>query len=130
VVVCGRDGCVVGGGFDYVVVVGGGVGVGLIMDMVERGFLSLLLLAKDIASILQLRELRLFSVDMLSTSFSVLCDGLPSHDGFLFMSEPLYFLLNPGQLLFFCCGFILFGLLIPILYLDLVELSVTLNILY
>jgi hypothetical protein len=53
VVVGGRDGCVVE-------VVGGdlisrwwwGLGVGLIMNMVERGFMSLLLLAKDIDSIL------------------------------------------------------------------------------
>jgi hypothetical protein len=43
VVVGGRDGCVVGvvgEGFDYVVV--GGVGVGLMMDMVEWGFFSAL----------------------------------------------------------------------------------------
>jgi hypothetical protein len=70
VVVGGRDGCVVGvvevvgGGFDCAVVVG--VGVGLIMDMVEQGFLSLLLLANDINSILQLCEPHLPSVDMLS----------------------------------------------------------------
>jgi hypothetical protein len=56
VVVGVRYGCevrvveVVGGGFDYAVVVGG-VGIGLIMDMIEWGFLSLLLLAKDIDSI-------------------------------------------------------------------------------
>jgi hypothetical protein len=78
-----------------------GVGVGLIIDMIERGFLSLLLLANDIDSILQLCELRPLSVDMLSTSFGALCDGLPSHDRFLFVSKHLYFLLNPGQLLLF-----------------------------
>jgi hypothetical protein len=56
VVVGGRD-CfvvgvmeVVGGGFDYAVVVG--ASVGLMMGMVERGFLSLLLLVKDIDSTL------------------------------------------------------------------------------
>jgi hypothetical protein len=100
------------------------------MDMIERGFLSLLLLAKDIDSILQLRELRPLSVATLSTSFNTLCDGLTSHHGFLFLPEPLFFLLIPGQLLLFCCGFILLGFLIPILHLDLVELSVALNILY
>jgi hypothetical protein len=105
-------------------------GVGLIMDMIERGLLSLLLLAKDIDSILQLRELHPLSVDMMYMSFGVLYDGLPFYDGFLFLSEPLYFLLNPGQLLLFCCGFVLFGFLVPILHLDLVELSITLNILY
>jgi hypothetical protein len=67
---------------------------------------------------------------MLSVSFTALSDGLPSHDGFMFLLEHLYFLLNPGQFLLFCCGFIFFSFLIPILYLDLVELSVTLNILY
>jgi hypothetical protein len=55
---------------------------------------------------------------MLSVSFGLLSDGLPSHDGFLFLPEPLYFQLNPGQLLHFCYGFIFFGFLIPILYLD------------
>jgi hypothetical protein len=63
-------------------------------------------------------------------SFSALSNGLPSHDGFLFVPEPLYFLLNPSQVLLFCCGFVFFGFLIPILHFDLVELSVALNILY
>jgi hypothetical protein len=67
---------------------------------------------------------------MLSMSFGALHNGLPSHDGFLFLLELLYFLLNPGQLLLFCCGFIRFSFLVPILHLDLVELSVALNILY
>jgi hypothetical protein len=98
--------------------------------MIEQGFLSLLLVVKVIDSTLQLCELRSLSVDVLYMSFGALCDGLPSHDGFLFLPEPLYFQLNPGQLLLFCCGFILFDLLIPILHLDLVELSVALNIMY
>jgi hypothetical protein len=67
---------------------------------------------------------------MLSTSFGALSDDLPSHDGFLFLPEPLYFLLNLGQLLFFCCGFIFFGFLVSILRLDLVELGIAMNILY
>jgi hypothetical protein len=53
-VVGGRDSCVVGvvgGGFDYEVAARGGY-IGLMMDVVERGFLSLFLLAKDIDSIL------------------------------------------------------------------------------
>jgi hypothetical protein len=66
---------------------------------------------------------------MLSTGFDALSDGLPSHDGFLFLLEPLYFLLNPSLLLLFCCGFVFFGFPVPILYLDLIELNVTLNIL-
>jgi hypothetical protein len=66
---------------------------------------------------------------MLSMSFGALCDGLPSHDGLLFLPEPLYFLLNHGQLLF-CCGFVFIDFLVPILHLDLVELSIALNIVY
>jgi hypothetical protein len=66
---------------------------------------------------------------MLSMSLGVLSDGLSSYDGFLFLSEPLYFLPNPGQLLFYC-GIVFLDFLIPILYLELVELSITLNILY
>jgi hypothetical protein len=48
----------------------------------------------------------------------------------LFLLDPLYFLLNPSQLLLFCRSFVLFGFLVPVLYLDLVELSIALNILY
>jgi hypothetical protein len=63
-------------------------------------------------------------------SFSALSEGLPSRDGFLFLPEPLYFLLNPSKLLLFCCDFIIFSFLVLILHLDLVELSVALNILH
>jgi hypothetical protein len=66
------------------------------VNMIEQGFLSLLLLVKVIDSTLQLCELRSLSVDVLYMSFGALCDGLPSHDGFLFLPEPLYFQLNPG----------------------------------
>jgi hypothetical protein len=67
---------------------------------------------------------------MLSVSFNALNDGLPSHDGFLFLPEPLYFLLGPYQLLLQYSGFIFFGFLIPILHLDLIKLSITLHDLY
>jgi hypothetical protein len=107
-----------------------GVDIRLIMDMVERGFLSLLLLVKDIDSILQLHDPHSLSVHVLASSFSTLSDGLPSHNGFLFLLKPLYFLLSPGQLLLFCCGVIFFNFLVPILHLDLVELNITLNILF
>jgi hypothetical protein len=106
------------------------VDVGQIMNVIERGFLSLLLLVKDIDSILQLCELCLLSVDMLSMGFSALCDGLPSHNGFLFLPEPLYFLLNAAQPLLFFCGFVLFDFHEPILHLNLVEISIALNIMY
>jgi hypothetical protein len=43
------------------------VSVGLIVNLVERSFLYLLLLAKDIDSILQLYELHPLSIDVLLT---------------------------------------------------------------
>jgi hypothetical protein len=67
---------------------------------------------------------------MLSVSFDALSNCLPSYDGFLSLPEPLYFLLDLDQLLFLCCSFIFFSFLIPVLHLDLIKLSVTLNDLY
>jgi hypothetical protein len=96
VVVAGRDGCVVevvrvvDGGFHYLVV--GGVGVGLMMDVIERGLLPLLLLVKDDESILHLHEPRPLSIDVLPVSPSALDCSLPSHDGFLFLLKPFNFL--------------------------------------
>jgi hypothetical protein len=130
VVVGGRDGCVVGvvevagGGFDYAVVVG--VGVGLMMDMVMQGFLSLLLLVKDIDSILQLHEHRPLSIDMLPMRLSAMDYNLPSHDGLLFLLEPLNFLLDSGQLFLLCC-FFFFGFFVLIMDLDLIKLGPSLN---
>jgi hypothetical protein len=60
----------------------------------------------------------------------LLSDGIPFHDGFVFLPKTLYFLLNDGYLLLFYCGFVFFGFLVPILYMDLVKLGVALNILY
>jgi hypothetical protein len=108
---------------------GGGCGIGLMMDVVEWCFLYLLLFVKDIDSVLQLCEPHPLSIDMLSVSIGALGDGLPPHDGFMLLLEPLYFLWNPGQLLFFCCSFISFIFLILILHLDLVELNTALDIL-
>jgi hypothetical protein len=78
----------------------------------------------------QCHKPRPLSVDMLSVIFGALSDDLPSHDGFLFLLEPLYFLLDPDQLLLLCNGFIFFSFLIPILHLDLIKLSVALHDLY
>jgi hypothetical protein len=83
----------VGGEFDYAVV-RAGVGIGLMMDMVKRGLLSLLFLVKDIESILQIRKPHPLSVDMLPASLSALDCSLSSHDGLLFLPEPLNFLLD------------------------------------
>jgi hypothetical protein len=66
-------------------------------------------------------------VDVLPSSFSALSDCLTSHDGFLFLPESLYFLLDPDQFLLFCCSFNFLGFLIPILHLDLIKLWVIVN---
>jgi hypothetical protein len=63
----------------------------------------------------------------MSVSFGVLSDCLSSHDGFLFLSEPLYLLLDPDQLFQLYCGFIFFNFLVLVLHLNLIKLSVTLN---
>jgi hypothetical protein len=52
---------------------------------------------------------------------------MSSHDGFQFLSEPLYFLLEPDQFILLCCGFDFFDLLILVLHLDLIELGVVVN---
>jgi hypothetical protein len=67
------------------------------------GLLALLLLVKD---------------NVLPSSFGALSDCLPSHDGFLFLSEPLYFLLDPDQFLLLFCSFDFPSFLIPVLHLD------------
>jgi hypothetical protein len=55
---------------------------------------------------------------------------LPSHDGFLFLTEPLNFLLDSNELFFLFCSCIFISFFVPVLYSDLIELSVTLNELY
>jgi hypothetical protein len=128
VVVGGKDASVVAVVvvvFDYAVVVG--VGVGLMMDMVERGSLPLLLLEKDIDSILQLRESRPLSVTMLPVGLGALHCGLPSHDGLLFLLKLLNFLLNSSQLFVLCCCFFFFSFFIPIMNLDLIRLCLNLD---
>jgi hypothetical protein len=65
------------------------------------------------------------SVGVLSLSFGALSGFLASHDGLLFLSQPLYFLLDPDQLTHASFGF-LFFCFVPILDFNLVELSFTL----
>jgi hypothetical protein len=57
----------------------------------------------------------------------MLSDCMSSHDGFLFLSEPLYFLLDPDQFLLLFYSFDFLNFLIPVLRLDLVELGVIVN---
>jgi hypothetical protein len=52
---------------------------------------------------------------------------MSSHDGFLFLTEPLYFLLDPDQFLLLFYSFDFLGFLILVLHLDLVKLRVIVN---
>jgi hypothetical protein len=82
--------------FGYVAEVGWVVGVVLMVRLPEWRLLPLLLLAKDLDGVLELHESFPFFINMLTSGFGTLICYLPSCDGFLFMMEPLYLLLNPG----------------------------------
>jgi hypothetical protein len=60
------------------------------LPLAPRMLLPLLLLAKDMDDILQLCEPHLLSVDVLYVSFGALSNCFSSHDGFLFLLEPLF----------------------------------------
>jgi hypothetical protein len=92
------------------------VDVVLMLHLNQRWLMSLLLLANVVDGILQFCEPCMLSVYVLSKSFGVLSDCLPSHDGFLLLSEPLYLLLYPNQFFLLCCSFVLFCFLIPVLH--------------
>jgi hypothetical protein len=92
------------------------------LPLAQQWLLSLLLLMKDVNSVLQLCETCSLSVDLLFVSFDMLSNCLFSHDGFLFLSKPFYLLLDPDQLFLLCCGFVFFNFLIPILHLNLIKL--------
>jgi hypothetical protein len=62
---------------------------------VDIGLLVVFSLLKDIDGVLQLCEPCSLLVDVLLSSFSKLSDCLVPHDGFLFLLEPFYFLLDP-----------------------------------
>jgi hypothetical protein len=101
------------------------VGVGLLLHVVNRSFLPLFLLAKDIHSVLLFCKPCPLSIDVLPLSFGVLSCCLPPN-AFLFLPEPFDFLLHSDQLLFFC-GLVFISLFIPVLYLNLIKLRVTLS---
>jgi hypothetical protein len=65
-----------------------------------------------------------------SMSLGTLSCYLPPHDGFLFLMEPLNFLLDLDQLFFLFCRFIFISFFIPVLHLDLIKLGISLNDLY
>jgi hypothetical protein len=92
------------------------VGVVLLLPLSQQCLVSLLLLAKDIDSVLRFYMPYPLFVNVLSVRFGALSDCLPSHDGFLLLLEPLYLLLYPDQLFILCCSFVLFCFLIPVLH--------------
>jgi hypothetical protein len=101
------------------------VGVEVLLPLILWWVLSLLLLVEDVNSILQLCQPHTLPIDVLSLSLGVLSGFLSSHDGLLLLSKPLYFLLDPDQLILFSLGFIFFCF-IQILDFNLVEFSFTL----
>jgi hypothetical protein len=89
----------VGGEFGCMTEVLVWIGVGLMLHLVEWRFLPLLLLVSDFDGVLYLCEPCSLSVDVLPLGFGVLGCHLPTHDGFLFLVEPLNLLLDSEQLL-------------------------------
>jgi hypothetical protein len=67
----------------------------LIRDLVVQWSFAPLL-AEDVKVVLHLYESRSLSIDVLSMSFGALHHGLPTHNGFMFLSEPLDLLLDSG----------------------------------
>jgi hypothetical protein len=65
-------------------------------NLIERSLMLMLLLMKNIKSVLHLCEPCSLLVDVLLASFSTLNCSLPSQDVLLFLTEPLNFLLNLG----------------------------------
>jgi hypothetical protein len=100
----------------------GNVGVEVLLPLIRRWVLPLLLLVKDVNGILQFCQLRVLPIDVLSLSLNTLSSFLSSHDGLLLLSKPLYFLLDPDQLVVLSLGFILFCI-VPILDFNLVEFT-------
>jgi hypothetical protein len=64
---------------------------------------------------------------VLPLSLDTLSDCLTSHDGILFLREPLYFLLDPDHFILLCCSFDFLNFLILVLHLYLIELWVIVN---
>jgi hypothetical protein len=116
-------------GFGNVAEVGVGVEVVLVIRLLEQRLLPLLLLAKDLDVVLELHESCPFSIDALPSGFGMLSRYLLPCDGFLFLTEPLDLLLDPGQLFLFC-SIVFEGLIFPIFQLDLLELYISLDDLY
>jgi hypothetical protein len=113
----------VGGGMERV---GFGYVVILVVRLPERMLLPLLLSAKNLDSVLELRESCSISVDVLLSSFSMLSCCLSSCDSFFFLMKALDFLLNSSQFLFFC-SFVFKGFILLVFDSNLFELYILLD---
>jgi hypothetical protein len=102
----------------------------LVLCLIEQMFLPLFLLARDINNILQLCQPCSLSINVLSSGFGALRCCLPPRNEFLFLTEPLYFLLYPGQPLLLYCYFIFIVFFVSVLHVDLIKLDVALVGLY
>jgi hypothetical protein len=99
----------------------GWIGVEVLLSLIRQRVLSFLL-TEDVNGVLQFCQPRALPIDVLSPSLSALGSCLSCHDRLLFLSKPLYLLLDPDQLTLLSLSFIFFCF-IPILDFDLVELS-------
>jgi hypothetical protein len=106
-----------------------GVEIVFMIRLLEWWLLPLLLLAKDLDVVLELRKYCPFSIDVFPSGFDTLCCCLPPCDGFLFLTKPLILLLDPRHLFLFC-SFVFEGLIFSIFHLDLLELYISLDDLY
>jgi hypothetical protein len=97
--------------------------------LLKRRLLPLLLLAEDLDIVLEFCKSCPLPVNVLPSSFDPLGHCLPPHDDFLFLVEPLNFLLDPGQL-FLLCSFIFKVFIFPVFYLDFLKLDIALDDLY
>jgi hypothetical protein len=75
----------------------------------------LLLLTENVEGVFLLDEPCSLSIDVLPMGLDVLDCSMSSQDGFLFLLEPLNFLLDYGQLFLLYCSFIFLSFFIPIL---------------
>jgi hypothetical protein len=88
-----------------------------------------LLLVKGVNGVLLLCKTCSLSVYVLPPGFDMRNCCLPSLYGFLLLTERLNLLLDSDQLLLFY-GFVFEGFFLPVLYLDLFVLIISLNDLY
>jgi hypothetical protein len=100
----------------------------VVVWLLERGPLTLLLLAKDLSVVLKLCKPCSLPVNVLSFGFGILNCCLPPCDGFLLLADPLDLLPDHGQLLLLCS--FIFEIPFLVFILDLLELDIALDDLY